>query len=68
MEKLHKPAVVVVTAEFETLAHQMAAHLGHPSLRVLVLPYPLEGLPHDELTAIAAGAYPLLLDTIGASR
>ena len=68
VEKLAKPAVVVVTAEFEKLAHQMAAHLGHPSLRVLVLPYPLEGLPHDELVAIATSAYPRLLDAIGAAR
>lgn len=68
VEKLAKPAVVVVTAEFERLAHQMAAHLGHPSLRVLVLPYPLEGLPAEELVAIATDAYPRLLDEIGAVR
>jgi hypothetical protein len=58
---------VVVTAEFERLAHQVAKHNGHASLRVLVLPYPLEGLPHDELVAIAAAAYPELLRSIGAT-
>ena len=36
----------------------MAAHDGHPSLRALVLPYPLEGRPDDEVRQIAADAYP----------
>jgi hypothetical protein len=59
--------VVIVTAEFERLAHQMANHLGHPSLRVVVLPYPLEGLPADQLVAIARSAYPEVLASIGAT-
>jgi hypothetical protein len=58
---------VVVTAEFERLAHQVAAHNGHASLRVLVLPYPLEGLPTDELVAIARRTYPDLLRAVGAT-
>ncbi len=66
MEAQDKPAAVVVTAEFERLARQMAAHLGHPSLRVVVLPYPLEGLPREELISIAANAYPDVLLAIGA--
>jgi hypothetical protein len=57
---------VIVTAEFERLAHQMANHLGRPSLRVIVLPYPLEGLPADQLVAIARRAYPDVLASIGA--
>jgi hypothetical protein len=56
---------VVVTEEFEYLAHQMASHLAHPSLRVLVLPYPLEGLPHEVLVAVAIESYPKLLGLIG---
>lgn len=60
--------MVVVTAEFEKLAHQMAAHLGHPSLRVLVLPYPLEGLPTEEVRAIAANHFDELVVAIGAQR
>ena len=68
VEALEKPAVVVVTAEFERLAHQMANHLGHPSLRVIVLPYPLEGLPADQLVDIARRFYPELLAAIGATR
>jgi hypothetical protein len=43
----------------------MAAHAGHPSLRVVVLPYPLEGRPDDEVRRIAADAYPTLLQTLG---
>src|SRR5438477_575253 len=43
----------------------MAAHSGHPSLRVLVLPYPLEGRPDEEVRQIAADAYPRLLRTLG---
>ena len=58
--------MVVVTAEFERLARQIATHLGHPDLPVLVLPYPLEGRPEDEVKKIAADAYPHLLELLGA--
>ncbi len=68
LEAKGKPAVVSVTEEFATHAHNMAAHLGHPDLKVLVLPYPLEARPEDELRAIAAEAYPRFLDVIGAKR
>lgn len=67
VEQLEKAAVVVVTEEFEAFAHRMAAHNGHPSLRVLVLPYPLEGRPDEEVRQIAADAYPRLLRTLGVS-
>lgn len=65
MEAKQKPSVVVVTEEFARLAHQVAAHHGHPSLRVLVLPYPLEGLEHDRLVEIAAESYPELVNALG---
>ena len=65
VERLGKPAVVVVTEEFEAFAHRMAAHAGHPSLQVVVLPYPLEGRPDDEVRRIAADAYPTVLQTLG---
>jgi len=65
VERLAKPAVVVVTEEFESFAHRLAVHHGHPSLRVLVLPYPLEGRPDEEVRQIAADAYPRLLRTLG---
>jgi hypothetical protein len=65
VEELRKPAVVVVTAEFEQFAHRIAAHQGHPSLRVVSLPYPLEGLADEEIRNIAVDAYPGLLRALG---
>ena len=59
--------MVVVTAEFDRFATQIATHHGHPSLRKLVLPYPLEGLPEQELLQIATDAYPTLRELIGAA-
>jgi hypothetical protein len=67
VERWEKPAIVVVTEEFEAFAHRLAAHAGHPSLRALVLPYPLEGRPDEEVRQIAADAYPRLLRTLGVS-
>jgi hypothetical protein len=43
----------------------MANHLGHGDLRILVLPYPLEARPREELLEIAADAYPRALDLLG---
>ncbi len=65
VERLSKPAVVVVTEEFEAFAHRRAAHTGHLSLRGAVLPYPLEGRPDEEVRQVAADAYPTLLETLG---
>jgi hypothetical protein len=56
---------VVVTEEFVELAHRMAAHHQRPSLRLLVLPYPLEGRDEEEVRQIATDAYPRLLDILG---
>ncbi len=61
-----KAAVVVVTAEFEHLAHTMAANAGRAGLRVHVLPYPLESRPESEVREIARDHWPRLLDTLGA--
>ena len=55
-----------MTAEFEPLAHTMAANAGRAGLRVHVLPYPLESRPEAEVREIAREHYPLLLQTIGA--
>jgi hypothetical protein len=63
-----KTAVVVVTAEFEALAHTMAANAGRGGLRVHVLPYPLETRPEPEVRAIAVEHWPKLLATIGAAE
>jgi hypothetical protein len=62
-----KTAVVVVTAEFEALAHTMAANAGRGGLRVHVLPYPLETRPEAEVRAVAVEHWPKLLATIGAA-
>jgi hypothetical protein len=61
-----KTAVVVVTAEFEHLAHTMAANAGRAGLRVHVLPYPLESRPEAEVREIARAHWPLLFETLGA--
>lgn len=68
LERLRRPSVVAVCREFETHARTMASFLGHPSLKILVLPYPLEGLPADELEGIAAAYYPEFVDLLGATR
>jgi hypothetical protein len=56
-----------VTAEFEHLAHTMAANAGRAGLRVHVLPYPLETRPEAEVREIAREHYPKLLGTLGAT-
>ncbi|MFM8303453.1 MAG: hypothetical protein ACKOA9_04015, partial [Actinomycetota bacterium] len=68
LEALEKPAVVVVTEEFVTIAKRIATLKGHASLRTLVLPYPLETRPDAECRAIAHEFYPLLLDLLGVTR
>jgi hypothetical protein len=57
-----------VTAEFEHLAHTMAANAGRQSLRVHVLPYPLESRPEADVRAIAREHWVGLLETLGASE
>jgi hypothetical protein len=66
VENREKPALVVVTTEFEIHARNMAAHLGHADLKMLVLPYPLETLPDEELIALAEAHYVPALDLLGA--
>lgn len=65
VEALAKPAVVVITDEFIRIADQVARLNGHPNLRQLVLPYPLEGRPDEEVARIAEDAYPRLLAAVG---
>jgi len=60
-----KAAVAVVTQEFEALAHTMAANAGRPGLRVLVLPYPLEIRPEEEVREIARQHWRPFLRSIG---
>lgn len=68
LEAAGKPAAVAVTEEFATHARNMAVHLGHPDLKLLVLPHPLEARPPDELRQIAADRYPDFLDLLGVKR
>ncbi|MGH9027307.1 MAG: UGSC family (seleno)protein, partial [Acidimicrobiia bacterium] len=66
VEHHDRPVIVVVTSEFETHARNMARFLGHPDLKVLVLPYPLEARPDAELREISETHYPLALSLLGA--
>jgi hypothetical protein len=66
VEDHNKPVIAVVTTEFETHARNMARFLGHHDLKVLVLPYPLEARPDDELRQIAIDHYPVALELLGA--
>jgi hypothetical protein len=52
-ERQGKPAVAVVTAVFENLARTAARAQGHPDMRLLVLPHPMESRPEGEIRALA---------------
>ena len=65
VEELGKPAVVVITEEFVTIATRISALKGHASLRRLVLPYPLETREEAECREIAHEFYPQLLALLG---
>jgi len=60
-----RTAVAVVTEEFEELARTMAANAGRPGLRILVLPYPLDTRPEDEVRAIARELWPEVIAALG---
>jgi hypothetical protein len=62
-----KPVVAIVCEEFVVHGRNVATHLGHAALKILVLPYPLEALPNEELRAIADEFYPQVLDLLGAT-
>lgn len=68
VERHRKPVIAVVAEEFATHGHNMAAHLGHRDLKLLVLPYPLEGRAEDELRRIADESYPKALQLLGVER
>ncbi|MCU1456758.1 MAG: hypothetical protein JWL73_850 [Actinomycetia bacterium] len=67
-EDHEKPVIAIVTEEFATHGHNVANHLGHGDLKVLVLPYPLEALPHEELLQIADDFYPKALELLGVTK
>jgi hypothetical protein len=65
LEARGRPAVAVVTAVFEDLAHRMSEHNQRPDLKLLVMPYPMEDKPADEVREIARACYPQLLALLG---
>lgn len=65
VEDQAKASVAIVTSEFETHGHNVATFLGHRDLKVLVMPYPLEALPDDELHDIAEQYWPQALELLG---
>jgi methyl coenzyme M reductase subunit C-like uncharacterized protein (methanogenesis marker protein 7) len=67
VEDHEKPVVAIVCEEFIVHGRNVATHLGHGALKILVLPYPLEALPADELRAIADEYYPQVLQLLGAT-
>jgi hypothetical protein len=60
------PTVVCATAQFEELARNLAKSEGWDSLRLVRLPYPLEGRSDDELERIAEEFFPAMLSALGA--
>lgn len=67
LEEHERPVVAVVCEEFLVHGQNVATHLGHRDLKILVLPYPLEARPDDELRAIADEYYPKMLELLGVS-
>lgn len=59
--------IAVSTAHFVPLARALAANGGWPQMRVLRLPFPLEGRPEDEVREIAEQNFDALLRELGAT-
>ncbi len=68
VEDHQKPVVAMICDEFLVHARNVATHLGHRDLKILVLPYPLEARPAEALRAIAEQCYPQVLELLGATR
>jgi Fe-S cluster biogenesis protein NfuA len=61
------PTVAVATAHFEPLARSLAADAALPGLRLMVLPYPYDTLPEDEVRRHARAGFARLLEVMGAT-
>jgi len=61
------PTLITATRQFEKLARALASKSGHTDLRMVVLPYPLEGLPESEVRDIANQHYAEMLQVFGAT-
>lgn len=62
------PTVAVTTEHFEPLGRTLAGQRGHEQIRIKLMPYPIEGLPEDEVRQMARDNYENLLTVMGASR
>jgi hypothetical protein len=67
VEALGKPAIAAVCEEFVPHARNIATYLGHPNLKILTFPYPLEARPEAELRQIAVDWWPKFLALLGAT-
>jgi hypothetical protein len=65
LESIGKPSIVALCDEFAQHGRTMARFLGHPDLKTLVFPYPLEAREEPELRKIAADYYPKFLQLLG---
>jgi hypothetical protein len=68
VEAQGKPVVAAICDEFVSHARTTASFLGHPSLKVLALPYPLETRRESELQVVAEQYYSRFLALVGAAR
>lgn len=68
VEDKFKPVVLAVTQQFADLGTKVAEMEGHSNMRKLIFPYPLEGLPEEEVRKLAREYFPRFLEVIGAER
>ena len=68
VEQSQKPSIAALTAEFTSHGRNMASFLKHTNLKTLILPYPLEAKPDEEILEVADKYYYALLDLIGATK
>jgi len=59
------PTVVVTTEAFRPLAESIATMEGHAGLALLEFPFPLEGLPENDVRSIARERFAVLVDAMG---
>lgn len=62
-----RSTVIVSTEHFGDLARALASSEGRPEIRMLLLPFPFEGLPEEEVRRVARELYPRLLETLEAT-
>lgn len=64
LEKLGIPQVTVVSQQFVTLARMVAANLGMPDLRMVVVPHGLETASDREISDVASKYAPEVADSL----